>query len=480
MAGTGTTLVPPGALLDVDAPSPESPDGQGRLALRDGREVVVRGSMELDGYVDTDDATSIDVRGVATLADDSTIDGAGLVLVDGLLQKASGAGRAEVYASLHNEGTVRADAGTLSVGAPQNFAYQTGVLTGGTWTATAELELPEFTVNAASLVLDGPAASFGSQNTGLAELTRNAEAGRLTLLDGADITPYRLVNRGVLALSPGSTVTPEESFTQDTTGTLRSSVDGSGTGHVLTGGTSTLAGGLTVVRDPAYDPAPGTVLGVVVSAGSSGAFTRTSGLEVGASKRFVVGYDAQGAKLEVTTTPGPATPTSLAIVPVAGGVALSWDSPSTATGSRVVMRSGTVAPTTPSDGTLVYAGTAERTVVSGLVPGRSYAFSVFGTGSGQVSRPVSLARHGTELTLRRPAAAHYRGRVTDVQSGHLVRRASVDVWRQGTRGSSWRRVRTVSATDGTFSFRLGHRPYGVRVVYRGAGLHLPSTLRRHG
>ena len=173
-------------------------------SLNDGASLVVRGTSTVSSSLSISAAASLDVRGTVTVLDDVSMFGDGLIAVTGTLTK-SGPGDSQIYVPVDNDGLVKVTQGTLSVWDPLGDTWQ-GTLIGGTWESAATLELPTITVNAATLVLDGPTASFGAGNADLAGLQRNAAAGTIDLRAGAGIAPFDLVNRGRLSLSPTSTV----------------------------------------------------------------------------------------------------------------------------------------------------------------------------------------------------------------------------------------------------------------------------------
>lgn len=117
------------------------------------------------------------------------------------------------------------NAGTLTVGAGSTLAV-TGNLTnfdgttlnGGTYLLGGTLQFPGAAVqiNAATLVLDGPAAQVvdPSGNDGLAPLTLNASAGSLTVQNGRTVTTTGdFTNLGTLTVGAGSAFVVSGSLT---------------------------------------------------------------------------------------------------------------------------------------------------------------------------------------------------------------------------------------------------------------------------
>ncbi len=275
-------------------------------SLNDGASLVVRGTSTVSSSLSISAAASFDVRGTVTVLDDVSMSGDGLVAVTGTLTK-SGPGDSQISVPLDNDGLVKVTQGTLSVWDPLGDTWQ-GTLIGGTWQSAATLELPTITVNAATLVLDGPTATFGSGNEDLASLQRNAAAGTIDLRAGAGIAPFDLVNRGRLSLSPTSTVAVGADYLQYAAAELAIGVNAASIGQVTVGGAAVLGGNLRVVRDPGYDPAIGTNRPFLSANPLSGTFARVLDTAIGATKSFEPSVNGNQVSLTVVGTPAPVPP----------------------------------------------------------------------------------------------------------------------------------------------------------------------------
>ena len=113
----------------------------------------------------------------------------------------------------------------------------------------------------------------------------------------------------------------------------------------------------------------------------------------------------------------PPTPvTGLSAHPADSQVTLSWTNPTDAdfAGVTVVQKAGEVAPSAIADGTTRYAGTANRTVVTGLTNGATYSFAVFTRNTeGAVSEPAT--RPGIE-----PVPAIFTTLTATLAPGHVT------------------------------------------------------------
>ena len=128
----------------------------------------------------------------------------------GVVSKSAGL-HSDLNIDFTNRGTVVADAGTLVIRRPLDVTSTPSpvvtTLGGGVWRASATLEFTNksVNVNAASLVLSGPAAKVLRNGTDTA-LSLTTNLGRIDL-DGAALTMGSLTNRGTVALGTGSTLT---------------------------------------------------------------------------------------------------------------------------------------------------------------------------------------------------------------------------------------------------------------------------------
>ncbi len=417
LQGTGTTVVAPGATALVSSTS-----------LRDGHSLVVLGAAAIQGTVLVDDGASLDLRGTATIADDAQVYGDGLVLVSGLLHKATGSGPAYVSALLENDGEVRASQGTLVVSQPWDTGAP-GHLVGGVWRTSATLQLPQIQASSAHLVLDGTAAGFGFGNEGLGALTRNNAAGIVELVNGADASPQSLTNYGRVRLSPTSVVTIQGAFRQTSTGELSAGLAPGAQGRVVAGSGATISGWLTAVPAAGYAPPAGTRQQVVQAASVTGTFARVVSPD---SQPFTAAYTATDVALVAgSVAPGP--------TPVAD--------PTTAV---------------PPPGVEPPASTPTAVTEEPLVD----------------PEPATTAAQPARLTLRELADDTFTGRVTDPGTG-LGLRGHLSVWRRVD--GDWLRIRTVRVRDGRYEFHLRRAPARLRVVFRDDAdrWHARMVLRTH-
>ncbi len=202
-----------------------------------------------------------------------------------------------------NEGTVEASAGSqldFNI-APTNLSA--GTLTGGTWSigpdSTLDLDGRTVTTNDATIILDGPGASF----IAMTQLATNAAGGSLELLDGASFkTAGNLDNAGTIQLSPG-TLTAKGTFTQESTGALDIGVGGlaagSQFGQLAVTGQASLAGDLNISVLDGYSPALGTGYGVMTFPAMTGNFAVVTGLNLGGGIAFVPSFNATNIDLIV-------------------------------------------------------------------------------------------------------------------------------------------------------------------------------------
>jgi hypothetical protein len=84
-----------------------------------------------------------------------------------------------------------------------------------------------------------------------------------------------------------------------------------------------------------------------------------------------------GAVITFTTESGVYTPTNLSAIPTATTISLSWNKGVGAANSWISYLTASY-PTVHTDGILVYSGTSSSCVVSGLSPGTTYYFSLWG------------------------------------------------------------------------------------------------------
>lgn len=163
----------------------------------------------------------------------------------------------------------------------------------------------------------------------------------------------------------------------------------------------------------------------------------------------------------------PTAVTSLATKAGSGQVTLTWVNPADADfgGVTVVWKDG-AAPAAVDDGTAVDAGLAQSRVVTGLVNGTAYGFSVFTRNTdGELSTPVSAtatpvpAVATTLAAAQSPGAVHYNrptvitGTLRRADTSALVSGLTVDVYRRTfglTTFSRVARVKTNAAGVATY------------------------------
>ena len=194
--------------------------GLGNLIIGDGAILNLLGSASLD--IQNDQAILNTLGGDATVND------------GGLLDKSAGTGTTSIQVAFSNFNTLEVQSGTLSVsGAFSNFAGST--LAGGSYFIAGTFQFPgaDIVTNAATIVLDGPAAQIIDQagNDALANFTTNA--GNFTIQDGLNFTAGDFTDTGSLTVGAGSTFTINGTYTE------------AGTLNVLTGGTLNAAGSFT-------------------------------------------------------------------------------------------------------------------------------------------------------------------------------------------------------------------------------------------
>jgi predicted outer membrane repeat protein len=193
------------------------------------------------------------------LRSDDLLDGFGSVVNDSAasLVRSTGTGTFTMQAGLLNAGTVRVLTGTLQlVGSVSNAGFNT--LIGGTWevTGTLRYNFAAIVTNAATIVMDGPAAAI--RNTfddadALAGLAANAAGASLVFRNGASCSASTaFTNAGAVTVGPGAS-------------TFTALLD-----YVQGGGSTTLAGGTLATAhfhlDGGVLMGSGTVNGSVVNA----------------------------------------------------------------------------------------------------------------------------------------------------------------------------------------------------------------------
>jgi hypothetical protein len=235
-----------------------------------------------DNTLSVNGSARLDNAGTLTLADDRDITGGGEVrnLAGGTLQKTGGLGTSDVR--------VAANAGTLSVA--------TGTLsTGVAMTQTAGSIALAGTLDLTTLTLDGGTLTGGGT------------------VDGTLVNTAGHVAPGN---SPG-TLTVTGAFTQGDGGVLDVEVAGATADLLDVTGAATLDGDVAVVKDPAFDPAPGSAFRFLNAASVTGAFDGVQNGALPGGRSFTLDYPSApaGARLVVQ---GPATPVNNAPPTVVG------------------------------------------------------------------------------------------------------------------------------------------------------------------
>lgn len=164
-----------------------------------------------------------------------------------------------------------------------------------------------------------------------------------------------------------------------------------------------ILGYLVTARSPSH------TLAAAVPSGTSGYTLR--GLSGAASYVVTVrAYSAFGDSLSVPTAPvtptdvkPPAAPRTVVVSPGVGAAVVSWtpDPRSFPAGARVVVKAGSVAPRTSSDGRVVDVARGDSTRVGALLAGTAYSFAVFPRDSrGLLAAASGTARiDGSTLTM---------------------------------------------------------------------------------
>jgi hypothetical protein len=187
----------------------------------------------------------------------------------------------------NNTGTVQVQTGTVSLGAPLPQLSGT-TLTGGTYIITGTLQFPNANIvtNAATIVLDGPAAAILSDTGANALANFATNNGTFALLNGRNLTTGNLTNNGTLTLGAACTFTVTGNYTQGLGGTLEVQLGdhpASGQfGRLAVTGTATLAGTLTVRLIDPFMPDPSDGFAFMTFASATGTFGSVN-LPLGAS-----------------------------------------------------------------------------------------------------------------------------------------------------------------------------------------------------
>jgi fibronectin-binding autotransporter adhesin len=191
--------------------------------------------------------------------DNGEISGSGTIVNAGLFTKGvAGSSISFISPGLSNTGRVEVHNGILDFDGPISQVFG-NELAGGTWSvfgsATVHASLTFLSVGdltalgpGTSVTLNGPNSDFFN----LHKLSAILAGASFSLLAGQSLTlPGRLINSGTLTLSPGSLLTVQTSFTQNSTATLVIQIGGTSAAPLVgslrsNAGGVTLAGKLTV------------------------------------------------------------------------------------------------------------------------------------------------------------------------------------------------------------------------------------------
>ncbi|HQC99053.1 MAG TPA: choice-of-anchor D domain-containing protein, partial [Aquabacterium sp.] len=297
----------------------------------------------------------------------------------------TGAGTTTVALAATNSGSLSVGAGTLLFTAGlSNYtpaSAMPGTLTGGSYTISGDGVLQvngaNITVNAATVVLDGPNAQFRSAagTSALAGFSTNAAAGRFTVRNGRSFTsaPGAFSNQGVLTVGDAS------SFT--TSGGLS---NGAGAQLLLQGGSLLASGGLNNAGSVAGF---GSIQAVAVNQAGATILASGGNLAFGGGLNGSAGRMEIASGASVTMTPGLNSTTG---VLAHAGTALDlgngnltvfsdYDNAAFGTGNafdRRALVSGT--------GRILAAGSTQQTITGALVQNGTTASAVLALPNGRV------------------------------------------------------------------------------------------------
>jgi hypothetical protein len=207
---------------------------------------------------------------------------------------------------------------------------------------------------------------------------------------------------------------------------------------------------------------PATARGTVLTGLTNGTWY---GISVTASNAAGEGRAATTAVTPRDTTP-PGPVRDVVGTPGVERAVVRWSVPSDAdfAGVTVVHRVGRTAPTSPTDGRVVYRGSATQTTVTGLAQGQDHAVAVFSRDvAGNHGPRVALAWRGSSLTGPAPAssvvfgAASVHEVVLRRPDGTAVPGAPVELHVRARGSTAWKRV-AVATTANDGRARVQHAP----------------------
>ena len=177
------------------------------------------------------------------------------------------------------------------------------------------------TTDAATVILDGPGASFSS----LAPLAMVASTGTLEILGGGSFTTATLENAGTIELAPG-TLNVKGAYAEVASGAFDVGVGGPSAGgqfgQLNASAFAALFGSLDVSLIDGYSPPSGASYTVLTFPSEQGSFSAESGLYLGGGEGFaptftpavqptaldlVVVAEQAGSQTTVASTPNPST-----------------------------------------------------------------------------------------------------------------------------------------------------------------------------
>ncbi|MGE0480559.1 MAG: beta strand repeat-containing protein [Phycisphaerae bacterium] len=258
------------------------------LTIGDG--ITVRGGTFVFGSVDTAPINLVN-RGVVS-AD-----------VQGERVSVFGQGATRIT----NDGVFSArNGGTLMVSNPNSLTNRVGnALIGGRWEVYADstIDLPSISlaVNAADVLLSGPASEFAAFNA------FGTNEGRFAITDGRDFTTTSdLTNNGLLHAGPGSTFNVAGDFTQSNPAMLELVLAGLDAqtqfGNLGVAGVATLDGRLSVLLRPSFSANFGDRIDIIRAAAVTGQFSDAQLPPLG-GLFFEVRYTADAVQLVVVPEP---------------------------------------------------------------------------------------------------------------------------------------------------------------------------------
>lgn len=224
---------------------------------------------------------------------------------DGVLQ-GDAQGNISIGVTLTNLGTLIVPTGrSMEVtGVFTNFSG--GTLDGGTYDVAGTFRFTNAAIatNAASIMLDGPAAAIinTSNVNALANILAINE-GSLTLTNGRGLTvPGGFSNRGALTLGPGSTLVIEGDFAQTADGSLIIELGGAPASEqfgrlIADGGAATLQGALDIHLVNGYGPTTGHSFQFASYLSHTGEFDTVTRLNLGRVLLFELVVDLFQARL---------------------------------------------------------------------------------------------------------------------------------------------------------------------------------------